>query len=107
MWEENEEGSNDESSYPKHKIKRQKFQSSKKNIQGTHHPLIMCGSKKKRRVMMTAAIQIQNTRDTSFNRQRKHLRCTPPNNQGWEEKEEGSNDESSHSKHKIKRHTTH
>ena len=32
----------------------------------------------------------------------KHSRYTPPTNQGWEEKEEGSNDESSHSKHKIR-----
>ena len=40
------------------KQKRHKFQSSKKNIQGTHHRLIRCGWKKKRGVMMTAAIQI-------------------------------------------------
>ena len=32
----------------------------------------------------------------------KHSRETQLTNQGWEEKEEGSTDESSHSKHKIK-----
>ena len=57
-WEEEEEGSNDEISYSEHKKKeKNKFQSSKKNIQGTHHRLIRCGRKKKRGVMMTAAIQ--------------------------------------------------
>ena len=30
----------------------------------------------------------------------KHSRYTPTTNQGWMEKEEGNNDESSHSKHK-------
>ena len=32
----------------------------------------------------------------------KHSRYTPPTNQAWEEKEEGSNDESKFSKHKVK-----
>ena len=32
----------------------------------------------------------------------KHSRYTPPTNQVWEEKEEWSTDESSHSKHKIR-----
>ena len=31
-----------------------------------------------------------------------HSRYTPPTNRGWDEKEEESTDESSHSKHKIK-----
>ena len=56
-WEEKEEGSNDESSHSKHKIKRHKFQSSNKNFQVTEHPLIRVGRKKKRGVMMKAAIQ--------------------------------------------------
>ena len=30
----------------------------------------------------------------------KHSWYTPPTNQGWEEEEEGSNDESSYSEHK-------
>ena len=34
---------------------------------------------------------------------RKHSRCTQATNQDWEEKEHGSNDESSYSKHKIKK----
>ena len=36
----------------------------------------------------------------------KHSRYTPPSNQGWEEKEEGCNDESSHSNTKYKRDTS-
>ena len=32
----------------------------------------------------------------------KHSRYTPPTNQGWDENYEGGNDESSHSKHKIR-----
>ena len=55
-WEK-EEGKNDESSHSKYKIKRHKFQSSKKNIQGTHHPLMRCRRKKERGTMMKAAIQ--------------------------------------------------
>ena len=31
-----------------------------------------------------------------------YSRYTPPTNQGWAEKEEGINDESSHSKHEIR-----
>ena len=57
-WKEKEEGNNDESSHSKYKIKeRHNFQSSKKIIQGTHHPLIRVGRKKKRAVMMKVAIQ--------------------------------------------------
>ena len=39
------------------KQKRHKFQSSKKNIKGTHHPLIRVGRKNKMGVMMKAVIQ--------------------------------------------------
>ena len=85
------------------KLKRYNFISSKENIQGTHHPLIRVGRKKKRGVMMKAAIQNTQKIDTSFNHQRKKpSRYTPPTNQGSEEKEEESNHESSHSKHKQK-----
>ena len=80
------------------KLKRYKFISSKENIQGTHHPLISVGSKK-RGVMMKAAIQ--NIKKTQVSIIKEKLsRYTPPTNQGWEEREEGSNDKSSHSKHK-------
>ena len=44
----------------------------------------------------------KNKSDTSFKHQRKHSRYTPSTNQSWEEKEEGSTDESSYSQHKIK-----
>ena len=56
---EKEEGNNDKSSHSKYKIKeRYNFQPSNKNIQGTHHRLIRCGGRKKKRGgMMTAAIQ--------------------------------------------------
>ena len=37
---------------------------------------------------------------------RKHSRYTPPTNLGWEEKEAGSNDESSHSKQKKETHVS-
>ena len=52
--------------------------------------------------MKKAAIQKKNKSDTSFKHQRKHSRYTPSTNQSWEEKEEGSTDESSYSQHKIK-----
>ena len=55
VWEEREEGSNDESRHSTHKKKRHRFQSSKKNIQGTHHPLIRVGRRKKNGVLMIAA----------------------------------------------------
>ena len=46
------------------KLKRHEFQSSNKNIQGTHHRLIRCGGRKKKRGgMMTAAIQNTKKRD--------------------------------------------
>ena len=47
MWEEKEEGSNDESSYSKHKIRVTQVSNIKQNIQGTHHPLIRVGRKKR------------------------------------------------------------
>ena len=56
-WEEKEEGSNDESSYSKHKIRVTQVSIIKENIHGTHHPLIRVGRRKKRGVMMKAAIQ--------------------------------------------------
>ena len=56
-WKEKEEGNNDENSHSKYKIKeRHNFQSSKKSIQGTHHPLIRVGRKKNSGLMMKAAI---------------------------------------------------
>ena len=57
VWEEKEKGSNDESSYSKHKIKETHVSNIKKNIQGAHHTIIRVGRKKKRAVMMKAAIQ--------------------------------------------------
>ena len=61
------------------------------------------GRKKKRGIMIKAAIQNTNKRETQFSIiKKKHSRYTPPTNQGWEEKEEESNDESSYSKYKIK-----
>ena len=57
VWEEKEGGTNDESSYSKHKIKVTQVSIIKKLIQDTHHPLIRCGRKKKRELMMKAAIQ--------------------------------------------------
>ena len=56
-WEEKEEGITDDSSYSKHKIKVTQVSVIKKNIQGTHNPLIRCGRKNKREVMVKAAIQ--------------------------------------------------
>ena len=58
VGEEKEERSNDESSYSKYKIKKTQVSIIKKIIQGTHHPLIRCGRKRKRELMMKAAIQI-------------------------------------------------
>ena len=58
VWEEKEDGSNDDSSYSKNKLKETQVSNIKENTQGTHHRLIRCGRKKKRGVMMTAAIQI-------------------------------------------------
>ena len=55
VWEEKEEGGNDESSHSKHKLKENSFQSSKKNLQSTHQPLIRVGRRKKRGVLMIAA----------------------------------------------------
>ena len=56
VWEEKEEGSNDESSSSKHKTKQKNFQSSKENIRG-YTTTNQVGEKKKRGVMMKAAIQ--------------------------------------------------
>ena len=104
MWEEKEEGSHDDSSYSKYKIKEgHKFQSSKKNVQGTLHALIKVGRKKKRGVMMKAAIQNTKYKRHKFqSSKKKHSRYTPPTNQVWVEKEDGSKDDSSYSKYKIK-----
>ena len=53
--------------------------------------------------MMKRAIQTQNIRETQVSIfKEKYSRYTPLTNQGWAEKEQGINDESSHSKHKIK-----
>ena len=53
--------------------------------------------------MLKAAIRNTKKRVTQVSIiKEKHSRYTTPTNQGWEEKEEGSNDESSYSKHKIK-----
>ena len=57
VWEEKEEGSNDDSSYSKYKIKETQVSIIKKINQGTHHPLVRCGRKKKRGLMMKTAIQ--------------------------------------------------
>ena len=57
VWEEKEEVSYDDSSYSNYKTKETQVSIRKKNIQGTHHPLIRVGRKKKRGVMMKAAIQ--------------------------------------------------
>ena len=84
------------------KQKRHKFQSTKKNIQGTHQPLIRVGRKRKRGVVMKAAIQKTKQKTQVSIIEEKYSRYTPPTNQVWEEKEEGSNDESSYSKHKIR-----
>ena len=81
---------------------RNKFQSSKKNIHGTHHPPIRVGRRKKRGVMMKAAIQNTKKETQVSIIKEKHSRYTPPTNTVWEEKEEGSNDDSSYSKYKIK-----
>ena len=85
------------------KLKRHEFQSSNKNIQGTHHRLIRCGGRKKKRGgMMTAAIQ-NTKKETHLKRKikrkinktqvsiikEKHSRCTPATNQGCEEKKRG------------------
>ena len=52
--------------------------------------------------MMKAAMQNTKKRVAQVSIiKEKHSRYTPPTNQGWKEKEEGNNDESSHSKHKI------
>ena len=56
-WQEKEKGNKDDGSYSKHKIKETQVSTIIKNIQGTYHRLIRCGRKKKRGVMMTAAIQ--------------------------------------------------
>ena len=54
--------------------------------------------------MMKAAIQNTKKRLTQVSIfLDKISRYTPPTNQGWAEKEEGINDESSHLKHKIKK----
>ena len=57
MREEKEEGTNDESSYSKHKVKETQVSIIKNFFQGTQHPLIRCGRKRKRGVMMKAANQ--------------------------------------------------
>ena len=102
VWEEKEKGSNDESSFSKHKIKETHVSIIKKNIQGTQHPLITFGRKKKRGVMIETAFKTQNKKTQVSIIKEKHSRYIPSTNQGWEEKEKGSNDESSYSKHKIK-----
>ena len=59
-WEEKEEGKWDESSHSKHKKMTQVSiikKIIKKNIQGTYHPVIRGGRKKKRGERMKAAIQ--------------------------------------------------
>ena len=99
-WEEKEKGSNDESSYSKHKIKETHVSIIKKNIQGTHHPLIMFGRKKKRGVMIETAFKTQNQKTQVSIIKEKHSRYIPSTNQGWEEKEEGSNDDSGYSKYR-------
>ena len=70
------EGSNVESSHSKHKIKETQVSIIKKKTFITHLPPIRVAWK--------------------------FFFYAPPTNQGWAEKEEGINDESSHSKHKIK-----
>ena len=57
VWEEKEEVSYDDSSYSNYKTKETQVSIRKKNIQGTHHPLIVFAWKRKREVMMKAAIQ--------------------------------------------------
>ena len=77
MWEEKEEGSHDDSSYSKYKIKEgHKFQSSKKNVQGTLHALIKVGRKKKRGVMMKAAIQNTKYKRHKFQSSKKNIQGT-------------------------------
>ena len=70
------EGSNVESSHSKHKTKETQVSIIKKKTFITHLPLIRVAWK--------------------------FFFYAPPTNQGWAEKKEGINDESSHSKHKIK-----
>ena len=78
-----------------------KFQSSKKNFQGTQHPLIRVGRRKKRGVMMKAANKKHKIKETQVSIiNDKHSRYTPPTNQVWEEKEEVSNDDSSYPKYR-------
>ena len=101
VWEEKEDGSNDDSSYSKNKLKETQVSNIKENIQGTHQPLIRFGRGKKSGIMMRAAIQNTKKRVTSIIKE-KRSRYTPLTNQGWQEKDEGSKDKSSYSKHKIK-----
>ena len=56
-WAKKVEDINDESSHSKHKIFEIQVYIIKRKKQGTHHPLICVGRKKKSRVMMKAAIQ--------------------------------------------------
>ena len=82
------------------------IQSSKKNIHGTHHPLIRVGRKKNSGLMMKAAIQYTKLKRQVSIIKQKHSRYTPSTNQVWEEKEEGRYDDSSCSEPTKKRKTS-
>ena len=83
--------------------KKHNFQSSKKNNQRTHHPLIRVGRKKERGVMMKAAIQNTKLKRYKFRSSEKNIQGTHHSLIRVGRKKERSNDESSHSKQK-KRH---
>ena len=51
---------------------------------------------------MEAAIQNTKQLRHRFKSSKKNIQGTPPTNQGWEEKEEGSTDKSSYSKPKMR-----
>ena len=106
MWEEKQEGRNDESSSSKHNIKVTQVSIIKKNHSSYTPPINQMWEEKqdgrndessnsKHKIKVT---QVSNIKEN-------HSRYTPRTNQGWEEKEEGSTDKKeSYSKHKKKRH---
>ena len=107
MREEKEEGSTDENSHSKHKIKVTQVSIIKEKHSMYTPPTNQVWEEKEEGSTDESSYSKHKKSRTQVSIiKEKSSRYTPPTNQGWQEKEEGSTDVSSYSKHKKKSDTS-